>query len=218
MRSAKRARRLVRNTIVYGAIFRYEKISAPKRRTVFSRCEQSCWPKTPGTVRHRNLSFTAVSDRFPRRNYRVLPAFRNLPRCTVTLTAMTNKRHLTHIAESSQMERLVVSQRRVTARRKLCAEIVRSFKYCCSGGPSSWCCNSQVYMVGEERKLKNTANSKKGVVGSSGRKMPTNASSTHNNAPILNNVLSTGLAISMPGGACWWLIIFPIAAYTTFRS
>ena len=175
-------------------------------------------PREPCATGTDQTPMAAASSRFLRRHYRVLPAFRNLPKCTVTPVAMANKRHFTHITGISQMESPMVSQRRVTARRKLCSEIVCSSRYWRSGGPNTLCSINQVCMAGEERKLKKTASNKKGVVGSSGRKIPTKASSTLSRAPILNTVLSTGLAINMPDEGCWWVVILSMAAYTTICS
>ena len=86
-------------------------------------------PREPCATGTGQTLTKAASDRLLRRHYRVLPAFRNLPKCTVTPVAMTNKRHFTHMTGISQMDSPMVSQRRVTARRKLCAEIVCSSRY-----------------------------------------------------------------------------------------
>lgn len=171
-------------------------------------------PRQPCTTGTAPASIVTGS-RFLRRNYRVLPVFRNLPRCTVTPLAIINKRHLTHIAGISQTDSPMVSHRKVTARRKLCREIVRSSRYWRSGGPNTLCSISQVCRVGEERKLKKTASSKKGVVGRIGRKTPANANSTLSNAPILTTALSTGLAINIPDDGCWRQVFLSMAAYTT---
>lgn len=54
-------------------------------------------------------------------------------------------------------------------------------------------------MVGDDRKLKKAANNRKGVVGSSGRKMPIQPSATQSRAQALKAHRSNGLRIRIPG-------------------
>ncbi len=78
----------------------------------------------------------------------------NVLRYSVTVMAMVSSRYLSHGSVSSQMERLMVSQRKITERIYTLVEMLRCLRYWRSGGPRRLTENSARSEDGRKLRIK----------------------------------------------------------------